>query len=146
VPATPQAVPTPAVGAVVLDDQGRVLLVRRGRPPGAGTWSLPGGHIEPGESPAEAAVRELLEETALRARVVCALGIVEVAAEGHRYAIHEHLLALLDPDAPAPRAGDDAREARWVLVDSLAGMPVSPSVVEVVTRGVAAARLAREAG
>jgi ADP-ribose pyrophosphatase YjhB (NUDIX family) len=84
-------------------------------------------------------VREVLEETSLRTRVVCSLGIVEVAAEGYRYAIHEHLLALLDTPAPAPRCGDDADEVRWVATEALADLPVSPAVAEVVARGVTAA-------
>jgi 8-oxo-dGTP diphosphatase len=139
VPVPPQAEPAIAAGGVILDGQGRVLLVRRGRPPGMGTWSLPGGRVEPGEAPAEAVVREVLEETSLRTRVVCSLGIVEVAAEGYRYAIHEHLLVAVNAPPLAPRAGDDACEVRWVAFDELSDLPVSPAVADVVARGVTAA-------
>lgn len=139
VPSTPQAVA--AAGGVLFDGGGRVLLVRRGRPPGAGTWSLPGGRIEAGEAPADAAVREVFEETSLRTRAVCcSLGVVDVAAEGYRYAIHEHLLALVDPPASALRAGDDASEVRWVAIAALADFAVSPAVAQVIARGVTAAR------
>src|SRR2546430_16924216 len=55
----------PCAGAVVKDQAGRLLLVRRGREPGRGRWSLPGGRVEPGETAAEAAVREVREETGL---------------------------------------------------------------------------------
>ena len=55
----------PCVGAVIKDDQGRLLLIKRGHAPGAGLWSLPGGRIEPGETDAEALVREMREETGL---------------------------------------------------------------------------------
>src|SRR5438128_1137248 len=55
----------PCVGAIVKDSRGRLLLIRRGHEPGAGLWSLPGGRIEPGETDAEALVREMLEETSL---------------------------------------------------------------------------------
>src|ERR1039458_2879297 len=55
----------PCVGAVVTDSPGRLLLIKRGHEPGAGLWSLPGGRIEPGETDAEALVREMLEETGL---------------------------------------------------------------------------------
>ncbi len=104
-----------------------------------GSWSLPGGRVEPGETPAEAAVREVLEETSLRTRVVCSLGVVEVASEGARFAIHEHLLAAVDSPPLVPRAGDDASEVRWVAVDALSDLAVSPAVAEVVARGVTAA-------
>src|SRR6187200_2672799 len=52
------------VGGIVRYD-GRLLLVRRGREPARGTWSVPGGHVEPGESDLEATAREVLEETGL---------------------------------------------------------------------------------
>jgi 8-oxo-dGTP diphosphatase len=56
--------PSPAAGVVVLDDD-RVLLVQRDRPPFEGQWELPAGVIEHGETPREAAARELTEETTL---------------------------------------------------------------------------------
>ena len=55
----------PCVGAVIKDGQGRLLLIKRGHAPAAGLWSLPGGRIEPGETDAEALVREMREETGL---------------------------------------------------------------------------------
>lgn len=91
-----QAEPVIVVGAVVFDPADRVVLVRRAKPPRAGAWTLPGGHVEAGETLEAAVVREVREETGVEARVVCALGVVEVAAEGFSYAIHEHLLVAVD--------------------------------------------------
>ena len=59
----------PCVGAVVFDEQGRLLMIQRGHDPGAGLWSIPGGRIEPGETDEQALVRELLEETNLQVKV-----------------------------------------------------------------------------
>lgn len=140
--APPQAEPEVAVGAVVLDAGGRVLLVRRGRPPSAGAWSLPGGHVEPGESLKAAIAREVLEETAVRARVVCALCVVPIAREGYAYSIHEHLLVPLEA-AAEPRAGDDAADARWVEPAEAAAMGLRPDAQAVVARGLAEARRRR---
>src|SRR6186997_2370695 len=56
----------PGASAVVRDDEGRILFLRRGDD---GTWSLPAGMIEPGEQPADAVLREIFEETGIRAEV-----------------------------------------------------------------------------
>jgi 8-oxo-dGTP diphosphatase len=128
-----------AVGAVVVDRRERVLLVRRGRPPSVGVWTLPGGRVEDGESFEDAVLREVREETALEARVVCPLGVVPVAREGFAYAIHEYLLVPLDEGARiAP--GDDAADACWARRDELEGLDVWPDVVVLVERGLVEAR------
>src|SRR5580693_7928125 len=67
----------PCVGAVINDDQGRLLLIKRGHEPGAGLWSIPGGRIEPGETDAEALVREMREETGLAVEAGPLLGSVQ---------------------------------------------------------------------
>ena len=128
-----------AVGAVIIDRTGRVLLVRRARAPGAGSWTLPGGRVEVGETLEAAIIREVREETALPARVVCPLDVVNIAREGFSYTIHEFLLTPLDSDT-LPLAGDDAAEALWVQRESLSGLGVRLDVVEVIDRGVVEAR------
>jgi ADP-ribose pyrophosphatase YjhB (NUDIX family) len=70
------------VGGIVLDDAGRLLLVRRGTEPAKGTWSVPGGRVESGESDEEATRREVLEETALVVEVGPVVGTVERDAPG----------------------------------------------------------------
>ena len=66
----------PCVGAVIKDAQGRLLLIKRGHAPGAGLWSLPGGRIEPGETDAQALVREMREETGLVVEAGALIGTV----------------------------------------------------------------------
>jgi ADP-ribose pyrophosphatase YjhB (NUDIX family) len=136
--AEPRAVA--AVGAVVVDRTGRVLLIRRGRPPSAGAWTLPGGRVEPGESTEHAVVREVREETALQAHVVCGLGVVNVAREGFVYEIHEHLLAPVSVGDAPPRAGDDAADVRWVDPRELSGLAVALDAITVIDRGLEEAR------
>jgi ADP-ribose pyrophosphatase YjhB (NUDIX family) len=95
------------VGAVVHDAAGRLLLVRRANDPGRGQWSLPGGHVEPGESDADAVARELREETGLEVRVGSLVGSVQRGP-----------FLIFDYAAEAVggllQAGDDASDAAWV--------------------------------
>jgi len=123
---------------VVVDPRGRVLLIRRARDPAAGTWTIPGGHVEPGETLEVAVVRELREETCLDARVIGSLGLETVTADDVTYAIHEHLLVPVD-DRP-PQAGDDASEVRWAAQADIAGLGVRKEVIAVLERGIARAR------
>jgi 8-oxo-dGTP diphosphatase len=127
-----------AAGAIVIDRLGRVLLVRRGRPPAVGEWTLPGGHVEEGESPEAAAVRELREETTIDGRVIAPLGVVEIAREGVRYSIHEYLVMPMG-DGPA-LANDDAADVRWAHRGELESIGVRDDAIAVVDRGLALRR------
>lgn len=121
----------PCVGAVVLDQRRRLLLVRRGHDPGRGLWSVPGGRIEPGESDAAAVVREVAEETGAGVVVVRHLGTVHRRAPGGgTYEIRDYLVRPLAQPSVDPRAGDDADDARWVGAADLAGLPVVDGLVE----------------
>ena len=108
--------PEVAVGAVAIHD-GAVLLVRRGRGPAAGEWSVPGGRVERGETLAAAVVREMLEETGLEAVVDRFLGWVERIDEYH-FVILDFAVTVLDP-TETPVAGDDAAEVAWVPLTEL---------------------------
>jgi len=117
-----------AVGAVVVVDD-RLLLIRRGRGVAIGSWSLPGGTVEPGELLAEAVVRELLEETGLEGVCGPLVGVVERFVEGRHYVILDHQVTLLEPDAE-PRAGDDAAEVAWVPLADVAEWPLVEGLAE----------------
>ena len=123
-PATPQV----CVGAVVVED-GRLLLIRRGRGPAQGEWSVPGGRVEAGELLAEAVVRELAEETGLEGVCGELVGWVERVGDGHHFVILDFAVTLLDPDAE-PTAGDDAAEAAWIPLHEIADQQLVEGLAE----------------
>jgi ADP-ribose pyrophosphatase YjhB (NUDIX family) len=119
------------VGAVIKDDQGRLLLIKRGHAPGAGLWSLPGGRIEPGETDAEALVREMREETGLTVEPGQLVGIVRrPAQDGDVLDIRDYAATVTGGTL---RAGDDAAEARWVAPGELDSLPITEGLVEALT-------------
>ncbi len=112
--------PQVAVGAIAVHD-GHLLLVRRGRGPAAGEWSVPGGRVEPGETLHEAVLRELAEETGLEAVVVRFVGWVERIGEApdpYHFVILDFEVEVLDPYARGV-PGDDAAEVEWVAFGDL---------------------------
>jgi ADP-ribose pyrophosphatase YjhB (NUDIX family) len=134
--------PIPAVIAVVLRGES-ILLVSRRNPPDVGMWGYPGGKIEFGESIEDAATRELLEETGVRARPDRLLTAVDAYDRDERGELRRHfiLLAVLCTwEHGEPVAGDDAADAGWFAIDSLddGSLPLSLDVQRV-------ARLARDA-
>jgi 8-oxo-dGTP diphosphatase len=118
----------PCVGAVVVDAQDRILLVRRANPPAQGLWSIPGGRVEPGESHEEAVVRELREETGLSGVVGREVGSVERAAPGGGTYVIRDFLVRVD-DVIGAVAGDDAADLRWFTPLELESAETSPGLV-----------------
>lgn len=132
--------PVAAVGVVCFRGHS-VLLVRRGAPPRQGEWSLPGGRIEWGERAADAALRELFEETGVSAKLI---GLVDVADGVFRSresgAVWAHYV-LIDFAArwiagePAP--GDDAAEARFVPLAEIAALGMWAETERVIAKAAA---------
>ena len=121
----------PCVGAVIKDDQGRLLLIKRGHAPGAGLWSLPGGRIEAGETDAEALVREMREETGLAVEPGQLVGTVRrPAQDGDVLDIRDYAATVTGGTL---HAGDDAAEARWVAPGELESLPLTEGLVEALT-------------
>jgi len=130
--------PVVAVGAVIVVDPGHIVLIRRGRPPGLGTWTFPGGRVSAGELLSAAARREVLEETNLDVEIGPLIEVIELISDEHHFVIHDYLARLRGPIADL-RAGDDAAEARVVAVAELEQYNVTDLVKRVV-RGALAAR------
>jgi 8-oxo-dGTP diphosphatase len=119
------------VGAVITDDKGRLLLIKRGHEPSAGLWSLPGGRIEPGETDTEALVREMREETGLVVEAGPLIGAVRrPARDGDVLDIRDYAATVVGGTL-AP--GDDAADARWVDVADLDTLPITEGLVDALT-------------
>ena len=131
--------PIVGVGAVVLDDRGRVLLAKRGHEPLKGEWSFPGGAVEIGE-PLEAAIaREVLEETGLAIEVgpvVEVLDRIQHAPDNrveYHFVIIDYLCYALDG---AIVCGSDADDVRWVSPDELPAYHLTEKAREVIDKAV----------
>ena len=126
--------PTPSVGAVIVED-GKLLLVRRGRGAYQGSWAVPGGRQRRGESMREAVSREVVEETGLTVDVQEVVWAGDIMDDGQPPAYH---YAVVDfsatPTGGHLEAGDDAAEVRWVPVDEVRSMRLTPSMSDLLDR------------
>jgi 8-oxo-dGTP diphosphatase len=127
-PPAPESTTVVAAGGVVLEgaaDARRVLVVHR---PAYDDWSLPKGHVEPQEELADAALREVLEETGVRARVVAEAGVtehpVQVADGIATKRVHWFTMRPTDDGDPAARRPDEEvdRAAWWPVEVALEGL------------------------
>jgi ADP-ribose pyrophosphatase YjhB (NUDIX family) len=120
------------VGAVVHDEHGRLLLIRRGHAPSRGLWSVPGGRVEAGETEAAAVVREVAEETGLTVVAEAVLGRVRIPGDGVVFTVAD-FSCRLGPPGQRPVAGDDADDVAWVDATELAELPCTPGLVDALT-------------
>lgn len=116
------------VGAIIKDEAGRLLLIRRGHEPGKGLWSIPGGRIEPGESDEAALVREVREETGLAVTVGRLVGAVRRPAGGGSVLDIRDYAAEVTGGTLAP--GDDADDATWAGAADLDSLPLTDGLLE----------------
>ncbi|MCM0020226.1 MAG: NUDIX hydrolase [Tagaea sp.] len=138
---TPEIFPRPAALAIV-PRAGKVLLVRRANPPDPGRWGFPGGKIEWGETVAQAAIRELAEETGVRAEALQALDVLDTIVHGpdgaleFHYVLVAYLCRYLDGE---PIANDDVHEAGWFDLARIetGPEPFLPRVAELARRALA---------
>ncbi len=126
-PADPRRV-TPCAGVVCLRGD-EVLLIRRGKPPREGEWSIPGGRIEPGETAGAAALRELGEETGVRAELLGLVDVVDYIAPERHYVLIDYAARWLSGE-PAP--GDDAVDARFVPLDQIRDLGLWDETIRVI--------------
>ncbi|WP_145813534.1 NUDIX hydrolase [Kribbella amoyensis] len=120
------------VGALVYDEQHRLLVIRRANEPGRGLWSLPGGRVEPGEDDPAAVVREVAEETGLEVVVGDLVGEVEREGPGNTlYVIRDYEAEAVGGDLTP---GDDATEARFVDRAEFRSLPTTTLLVSTLSQ------------
>jgi len=123
-----------AVSAAIFRD-GRVLIVRRARPPARGVYTLPGGGVELGETLEEAVVREVREETSLDVEPVALAGYRQAIARDGEGRIERHFVIL--PFAARWLGGDislneELAEAHWLEPSALAGLQTTEGLAQIV--------------
>jgi 8-oxo-dGTP diphosphatase len=130
--------PLVGVAAVVLRDE-RVLLVKRGKSPGKGEWSLPGGLVELGETVIQALHRELSEELSVKVEILGSVGIYDRIVHDldnnvqYHYVIVDYCAQIVQG---TPRAGSDAASVKWVHSRFLKNFSSDPMIIEAVSRGL----------
>ncbi len=112
-----------------------VLLIQRGTAPRKGEWSIPGGRIEAGESEAQAALRELYEETGVRAALGPKVEVILAEFDGYHYRLHDYAAEWISGE---PCAGDDAAKAEFTAPDKISALGMWPKTEAVIktARGV----------
>jgi 8-oxo-dGTP diphosphatase len=121
--------PIVGIGVVIVDDQ-RIVLIKRGNEPAKGKWSIPGGLIELGESPETAVIREAREETLLQVdnpRLIDVVNQAEWDTDGklrYHYVIVDYLVHVVSGDIAA---ASDAVELHWVPFDEVENYDLTAS-------------------
>jgi 8-oxo-dGTP diphosphatase len=127
--------PVLAASIAVFRDDGMVLLATRTKPPSAGVWSLPGGKLECGETLEQAALRELMEEVGVEARIIGFNRHVEFIGTnsdgtiGHHFVVCSYVGAWVAGEA---QTGPEAGEVRWVDPQRLGGMVTTHHLTDVL--------------
>lgn len=126
--------PVVGLGAVVWRDD-KVLMIKRGRPPRAGIWSLPGGGQDLGETVEQGIRRELREETGVEVELLGLVAVIDSVqrdAEGrvlYHYTIVDYAARWASGDVVA---GDDAADAAWFSLEELAGLHLWEETLRVI--------------
>lgn len=120
--------PQDAVGVICFRGND-VLLIKRGKAPRKGDWSLPGGRVEAGESFEAAALRELLEETGITAKLGVKIATIDANFGEYHYMLHDYIAEYISGNV---RAADDAIDARFFDMNEIAALKMWPKTEEVV--------------
>ncbi|MBX2830817.1 MAG: NUDIX hydrolase [Rhodospirillales bacterium] len=128
--------PIIGVGAVVWH-QDRVLLIKRGKEPNIGSWSLPGGAQELGETVRDAVCREVMEETGVKISSPILIDTVDLISSNkdgkveYHYTLIDFVAVALNPDV---RLGGDAADAKWVKISDVTSYKLWNKTVEMIAK------------
>lgn len=125
----------PAVGVSVLVRKGPLaLLVRRARPPHAGLWAFPGGHVRRGEMLEDAASRELAEETGVAAAAFRQIATLDLIHRSGETLASHHVLVVFTAvwQSGEPVAADDAAAAGWFGPGEWGGIDLTPETSRIL--------------
>jgi ADP-ribose pyrophosphatase YjhB (NUDIX family) len=128
-----------AASAAIVHD-GKVLIVRRGRPPAEGVYTLPGGVVEAGETVMEAAAREVLEETSLVVEPVALAGHREAIARDAEGRVRRHFVILCFASryiSGTPVANEEISEVLWLDPAAIERLPTTEGLAEIVASAAA---------
>ena len=134
--------PFVGVGAVIVDGEARVLLVKRRFEPAAGQWSLPGGAVDVGETLEACVVREMREETGLDVEVGAVIEVFDRIIHDAEGRVQYHYV-LVDyvcrPIGGTLSAASDVADVAWADADALGGFSLTDKAVAVIGQGIALA-------
>jgi ADP-ribose pyrophosphatase YjhB (NUDIX family) len=133
--------PMVGVGALIVEN-GRVVLIKRGKAPLQGEWSIPGGMLELGETLRAGTEREAVEETGLTVRARELLGVFDrVVPDSEQRIVYHYVLIdfLCEVVGGDLRAGADAADARWFTHQEIAGLPLAEDTATVIQAAFAKA-------
>ncbi|MCX8170133.1 MAG: NUDIX hydrolase [Candidatus Methanomethyliaceae archaeon] len=126
----------PIIGAgILVIDNGKVLLIKRGNDPNKGLWSIPGGMVGLGESPEEAAIREFKEETGLDAIIEDLLGVFNVVIRDDKGKIKYHYVVidyLGKVIGGMLKPGSDVLDAKWFEINELSKIQTSATLKKAI--------------
>lgn len=137
--------PIVGIGGVIVS-HGRALLVKRGKPPLEGQWSIPGGLLEIGETLMEGVRREMREETGMDVRPLDLIDVFErIELDGggkarYHYVVLDYLCEATGGEA---RAGDDVTHVAWASAEELQQYSLSSTATRVILKAFEIARAAR---
>ena len=120
--------PVVGVGVAVVEE-GKMLLIQRGREPGKGLWAVPGGKVDWGESMRDAARREVLEETGLDVDVGDVVWVGEVVTDQDHLVLIDFAGSVIGGELVA---ADDADDARWVPFDEIPGYALTRTMYDLI--------------
>jgi len=129
--------PRPAVAAVVVSPDRRILMVKRGKPPAQDMWSVPGGSIELGETVFESAKREVLEETGIVCNPKRVCDVIDAIYRDESGAIRFHYVIVYVVAGflhGRIKAQDDAVDAQWLSIEEISGLETPGRTLELLQK------------